>query len=296
MADFNQLVSYTPTHHNDTYPGVDPLAGPSLSGRTVVITGASKGIGYATALSFARAGASNIVVGARSPLDKLQEEILEAAKKANRDPPNVLAVHLDVTKEESVKEMAAQTEAKFGGVDVLINNAGYLERWLNVGDPTMDVSEWWRSWEVNILGTYLSTRHFIPLLLKKENGLKTVFSVSSIGAFLLAEGSTAYQPAKLAVVGFTERLVKEYEEEGLVAMAVNPGGVATELASGLPEKWHFLLTVKAELPADTFVWLAKERREWLNGRYLSVEWDMQELEAMKDDIVERDLLKAKLSV
>ncbi|KAF1808771.1 short-chain dehydrogenase/reductase-like protein SDR [Eremomyces bilateralis CBS 781.70] len=297
MTDYmSKLLSFTPTYHTDTYPAIDPLSGPTLTNRTILITGASKGIGRATAISYARAGASNIIIGARSPLDAVKAEVLAAAKKENRDAPNVLALYLDVASEESVQKMVAQVEAQFGEVDVLINNAGYLEKWVNVGDTNMDAKEWWKSWEVNILGTYLCTKFVLPLLLKKKGGLKFVMNMSSIGATFLAEGSTAYQTAKLAVMGFTERLTKEYESEGLVAVAVHPGGVSTELARNMPDKWHSLLNSAVELPANTLVWLVRGKRDWMNGRYISVEWDMAELEGMKDEIVAKDLLKAKLTM
>ena len=96
-----------PTAHHDTYDVIDP-AKVDLSGKTVLITGASKGIGSATAISFARAGASAIIIGARSPLVKLGQEIITAAKESGRKLPRVLAVELDVSSQESSADITAQ--------------------------------------------------------------------------------------------------------------------------------------------------------------------------------------------
>jgi hypothetical protein len=86
----------------------------------------------------------------------------------------------------------------------------------------------------------------------------------------------------------------EYGDKGLVCFAIHPGGVKTELATNMPAEMHQLLTDTPELPADTLVWLGKEHRPWLSGRYVSVTWDMEELEAKKDEIVQKDVLKFRL--
>lgn len=88
----------------------------------------------------------------------------------------------------------------------------------------------------------------------------------------------------------------EYGEQGLVCFAIHPGSVKTELAQNMPEVMHKVLTDEPELSADTILWLGKEHRPWLSGRYLSVSWDMQELEAKKDEILEKDNLKFRLFV
>lgn len=81
-----------------------------------------------------------------------------------------------------------------------------------------------------------------------------------------------------------------------MALCVHPGGVATELAKGMPEGMHAALTDSVELAGDTIVWLTAERREWLAGRYVSVTWDMQELEGKREEIERGDLLKVRMAV
>jgi len=115
-------INFVPTIHNDTYDSIRPEQF-NLSGRSVFITGASKGIGRETALSFARAGASLIGIGARSSLDDLTTEIATAAKNAGREAPRVVAVKLDVEDYGSAEAAAKEIERGVGRLDVLINNA-----------------------------------------------------------------------------------------------------------------------------------------------------------------------------
>lgn len=146
----------------------------------------------------------------------------------------------------------------------------------------------------NIKGTYLVTRAFLPLLLASPT--KTVLNISSVGAHRIAPGASAYQTAKLAICRFTEFLVVEYGKGGLIALAVHPGGVKTELAHGMPEWMHAVLIDEPELSADSMVWLASERREWLSGRYVSCTWNVDELEGKKEKVLEGDLLKVRMAV
>jgi NAD(P)-dependent dehydrogenase (short-subunit alcohol dehydrogenase family) len=263
-----------------------------MTGKTILITGASKGIGRAAASSYAKAGASNIIIGARSPLDDTKREVLSAAKEAGRPVPEVLTLELDVSDQASVEAAARRVEQQHKSLDVLVNNAGYLEPWDSVAES--DPARWWMSWQVNVLGTYLMCRSFLPLLLASE--LKTVLNVVSSGAHRLSPGASAYQTAKLAVCRFSEFLMVENGEKGLIAISVHPGGVPTELAKGMPEYMMHVLRDTAELGADTFVALTEQRRQWLGGRYLRVNWDLAELDKKRDYIVREDLLKVRLDV
>lgn len=258
------------------------------------MTGASKGIGRATAISYARAGVSYLAIGARSSLDSLITDIKTAAKEAGKQEPKILPLKLDIVDEASVSAARTSVEKDFGRLDILINNAGYLERFVRITES--DTSEWWRSMTTNILGPYLVTKAFIPLLLSSLNGLKTVVSAASIGLHSVRPGGFGYQGAKLWVMRLGEYLMKDYREEGLLAFCIHPGSVMTELASNMPKEMHKVLVDTPELGADSIVWMTRERREWLGGRYASVNWDMEELGKMKGEIVERDLLKMRMTV
>ncbi|KAL6691573.1 hypothetical protein J3F84DRAFT_385865 [Trichoderma pleuroticola] len=193
--------------------------------------------------------------------------------------------------EESVRMAAEATDDAFdGSLDILICNAGYLEDWRKLAES--QANDWWKSWEVNIKGTYLCHRYFIPLLLKSHT--KTIINCSSIGGHLILPGASSYQTSKFAMARLTEFADKEYYQQGLIAINLHPGGVATELARSMPKHLHQLLIDPPELAAHTFVWLVKERRGWLSGRFISVCWDMQELEQKRDEILQKNALKVRI--
>jgi NAD(P)-dependent dehydrogenase (short-subunit alcohol dehydrogenase family) len=270
-------VDFTPTIRNDTYDFVKPEQW-DLSSRSVLVTGASKGLGKDNAISFARAGASKIAIAARSGMEEVEKEMKAAAQRAGKKEPTVLSLKLDVMDKQSVSDAVAKIEKEFGGLDIVINNAGALEQFTPIADS--DPDDWWRTWQVNTFGAYLVARGTIPLLLKKEGGLKTILNVSSIGAHFVMHGASAYQTSKLALIRFTEFVNAEYGEQGILSFAVHPGGVMTELSSGMPEASHHMLSDKPALAADTFVWLTAERRDWLASRYISCTWDMKEFSEM----------------
>jgi NAD(P)-dependent dehydrogenase (short-subunit alcohol dehydrogenase family) len=124
----------------------------------------------------------------------------------------------------------------FGGLDVVINNAGYMGRAKPVVDS--DPEEYWMTWEINYRGVYWVTKYFLPLLLKKEDGLKTIVNLSSKGAHALVPGMSAYQVSKFAILKFSESVCAEYAGVGVVAYSVHPGGVPTELALNMPKAMH----------------------------------------------------------
>lgn len=97
----------------------------------------------------------------------------------------------------------------------------------------------------------------------------------------------------------TEFISTEYADKGITAITIHPGNIANEIVGNLddlPEAFRLVFTETNELPADTIVWLTAEKRGWLNGRYVNVTWDMQQLEAKRDKIVEGDRLKVKFDV
>lgn len=281
--------------HSDTYPAISPLDA-NLSSRAVFITGASRGIGQEIAISYARAGASHIALGARSGLDVTMAAVLDAAKEAGRDEPVVLPVQVDISNAKSVESAAARIKEKFGRLDVIVNNAGVLQ---DMGHPfaESDPEAWFGNYEVNVKGPYLILRSFIPLLLSTEGGLETVVTISSVGAFIATAGLSGYQGSKWAVLKLAEHAMSEYGEQGLVTYNVHPGNIHTSMLEGpMPDHLKPVFVDTPRLTGDALVYLTKEKRDWLAGRYINLTWDMPELVAKKDEIVEKDMLKPKLVV
>jgi NAD(P)-dependent dehydrogenase (short-subunit alcohol dehydrogenase family) len=145
-------LNFTKILHGDTYSAIDP-AKLHLQGRSIFITGGSSGIGKATALSFAKAGASQIAIGAPGSFGHLRAELEDAAKAAGRPSVSkVLLLNLDVLDRETVTAAAAVVEKEFGKLDILINNAGFMA----LGQPILssDEDEYWKTYEINMRGTY----------------------------------------------------------------------------------------------------------------------------------------------
>lgn len=234
-ADIAYLgYGFARTKHSDTYPFINPATKSDHTTHYVFISGGSKGVGRATAISFAQAGAAGIAVGARSGFGDLENEILKAAKDAGKQAPKVLQLKLDVMDRSSVQAAAKEVEQNFGKLDILINNAGYLSGFKPFLDDDMD--EYWRNYEVNLRGVYWLTKELLPLMLK--GGEKTVINLSSIGAHLMTPGAGGYQTTKFALLRFTEFLMAEYGSQGVLSYAVHPGGVSTELGRTMPDAMH----------------------------------------------------------
>jgi NAD(P)-dependent dehydrogenase (short-subunit alcohol dehydrogenase family) len=202
-------LGFVKTTCHDTYPAIDPKTQSDCTGKYVLITGASKGIGRVTAVSFAKAGASHIAISARSKLDDTVAAVLAAAKEAGHTKPTVLPLEFDVNNREGVSAAAKTTEAEFGKLDILVNNAGYLATFTPLLEG--DEDEYWKTWEVNYRGIYWVTKAFLPLVLKSE--LKTVLNLSSIGALLLVPGASAYQVSKFAILKLTEFFNVDYANQ-----------------------------------------------------------------------------------
>lgn len=283
-------TDFVPTYRADTYPAIDPSAA-NLNGISIFITGATRGFGRATALSYARAGASVIALGARSSFGAIEHDIHEAAASAGKPKPTVVTYRLDITEQQSVETTAKDFSSRFGSLDILINNAGYIGPW----DYThkTDPGDWWKTWEVNVKGSWLIARSFIPLLIGSR--LKTMVSMSSIGATMIAPGGTGYNITKVVGARHAEIWALEYEGLGLLSFSVHPGMTVTDLSSGTPGEATSIMHDTLALGADTLVFLTKERREWLNRRFIMANWDMTEFMAKEEEVTRRDLFVFRLA-
>lgn len=258
----------------------------------VCITGAGRGIGAATAVAYAQAGASGIVISSRtmSELEEVRKEVLKEAPDCK-----VTAQICDVVSEASVSALKEAVEQEHGRLDVLINNAAYLDGTGWVPLEENDPEEFRRTMDVNVFGVYLVTRAFIPLLLGSEDGAKAVIGITSMSSHV-ARYSVAMGLSKLALNRFVEFLGLEYKQRGLVAYALHPGSVLTEMSKRAPGNWSQFIADDLGLCGAMAVWLTKEKREWLSGRYVAAPWDVDELEAQRAEIEEKDKLKFRMVV
>lgn len=246
-------------------------------------------------MSFAKAGASSIGLGdIVDTFGSLSQDLVSTAKAGGHGAPNVALIKLDVTDSASVREAAETIRQRFGGkLDVIVNNAGFMTPALAVTDS--DEESWWRTFEVNVKGVYLTSKFFLPLLLSSDGGMKTLVNINSVASHNLRPMASAYGTSKSAVLRLTEFLLVEAAEKGLLAYSMHPGGILTELAEkGMPKETLAALGDTPEMAGDTVAWLTQERRAWLAGRYLSCTWDMEEVVNRIEEIEKGDLLKVRL--
>ncbi|VDC05479.1 unnamed protein product [Peniophora sp. CBMAI 1063] len=276
---------------HEVYPTIDPTpvyASQSLKGKALFITGASRGIGRTTAIAFAKAGAS-VAISARSSsaLDETKALILRDVPEAK-----VEKYVVDVTKAEEVEDAVERAAIAFGRLDVAIANAGYI----NPFDTPMQErksSDWWRTFEINLLGVFNTVRPALKHLQKVDG---YVVAITSVGAQFRSPNGSDYQTSKHALNRLVELIA--LENAPVKAFSLHPGAVATEIAttSGI-EAQGVQFIDPPELPAATMLYLCTGKADWLNGRYVSVNWDLGQVEAeWKEKILEKDLLVNKLDV
>jgi NAD(P)-dependent dehydrogenase (short-subunit alcohol dehydrogenase family) len=286
------------TSHHATYPAIDPKTTlqQSAEDKVVFIAGASRGIGQATAVAFAQAGAKAIYLTARSK--EALEETRDLVIEANPKTQCVWSI-CDVTEAVAVEKAVADCVRLFGGIDVADANAGFLGPWKKIGES--DPDGWWKNWEVNVKGTYHVIRYAVPHLAQSAKSRAAqgksgghLILLSSVGAQLLMPGASDYQTAKHAINRLCEFVHVDHASDGIKCFAVHPGGVSTELGRNMPEALHAYLIDTPDLAASFAVWLASGKADWAAGRYLSANWDIDELANMQEAVLRDDLLVNRL--
>jgi clavulanate-9-aldehyde reducatase len=193
---------------------------PDLSGRVAAITGASSGIGEATAVTLARAGAAVSLAARRG------DRIGELAERIEKEGGRALAIETDVTDEAQANAFVTRTNEELGRLDVLVNNAGVMLLGPVVG---ADTGEWRRMIEVNLLGLLYCTHAALPILGQQGSG--HIINVSSVAGRFANLGSAVYNMTKFGVNGFSEALRQELVPANVKVTVIEPGMVETELLS-----------------------------------------------------------------
>jgi NADP-dependent 3-hydroxy acid dehydrogenase YdfG len=210
-----------------------------LDGRTALVTGASSGIGAATARALAAAGAA-VAVGARRT-----DRLADLAAELEKDGTSVLALELDVTDEAACRAAVTKTQQELGGLDILVNNAGVMLLGPIVGADTED---WRRMLHTNVLGLMYMTHAALPQMLDKGRG--DIVNISSVAGRIARLGSGGYNASKWAVNAFSESLRQEVTARGVRISLVEPGAVATELTDHITHEQTREL-VKSTIAAST---------------------------------------------
>ena len=197
-----------------------------LDQMTALVTGGSRGIGRAVALSMARAGASVAVNYSRS-----ESGAQEVARAAEGLPGRVLICKADVSKEEEVQEMFAWIKEELGSLDILVNNAGVTRDGLIM---RMSDDAWREVVEVNLGGAFRCCRQAARLMIRQRRG--RIVNLSSVAGLVGNAGQANYAASKAGVIGLTKSLARELASRNITVNAVAPGFIRTDMTADLSEE------------------------------------------------------------
>jgi NAD(P)-dependent dehydrogenase (short-subunit alcohol dehydrogenase family) len=190
----------------------------NLDGKVALVTGAGRGIGKAVALSLAQAGCRVILAArTRENLEAVQKEILSQGGDA-------LAVPADLTVDEDIQRLVEESQAKWGAVDILINNAGWGKR-----APVVSASltDWDQTFRLNLRAPMVLAKALLPSMIVKREG--AVINIGSVSGKTGEANGAAYSASKFGLIGFTQSLYEEVREHGIKVAVILPGFVDTPL-------------------------------------------------------------------
>jgi len=243
-----------------------------FGGKTVLITGSTRGIGRAIAEEFAKHGANVIVSGT------VEEKAKEVAEElATKYGVKTLGVGMDVSNPESVEEAFKKINAAFGGVDILVNNAGITRDTLFL---RMKLEDWEKVLKVNLTGTFLVTKQVIRYMTKKRWG--RIINITSVVGFTGNVGQVNYSTTKSGLIGFTKSLAKELAPRNVLVNAVAPGFIETDMTAQLKDeiKEEYKKQIplgrfgKPEEVARVVLFLASPMADYITGEVIHVNGGM----------------------
>ncbi|KEF52801.1 uncharacterized protein A1O9_11218 [Exophiala aquamarina CBS 119918] len=278
---WTRALQFTPTIHRDIYPAIAPESDRArrvATDKVVVVTGAGSGFGKGACLQWARSSAKAIVLAGRrrAQLDEVVSDIA-----ASSSTTQTTAVQCDVSNYDEVKTLFETAAQSYGKVDVLVHAAGVLGPVTNVGDAPVD--EWWSAFEINAKGAFLVARELV-----RQNEAATFINTGTAASYFANPGQSSYTMSKLAVNMLLEQLNAEYSN--LRVFNVHPGMAKSSV---LRPELEIYAKDTPELFGSTTVWLAGEEAEFLRGRFVAVNWDVDELVQHQKEIVEEGLLKSQ---
>ena len=243
----------------------------TLSGKVAIVTGASSGIGRATALLFAAEGAK-VIVGARrkKELNLLVDEITAAGGQA-------VALAGDVTSEDYAKKLVDLAIGEFRKLDIAFNNAGILGSADIVTD--LNLEDWNKTLQINLTTGFLGAKYQIPAMM--DNGGSIIFTSSFVGNGIGMPNKAAYAASKAGIVGLTQALAAEYGVQGIRVNAILPGATKTPMADEFgtdPEVIEFVENIhalkrraKPEEIARSVLHLASDLSSFITGTAMLVD-------------------------
>jgi NAD(P)-dependent dehydrogenase (short-subunit alcohol dehydrogenase family) len=248
------------------------MTGLGLENRSVVVTGAGSGIGRAAALRFAQEGANVVVADLNAETAEAVVAEIQAAKGT------AVAVTGDLSDPAVAGHVVSTAVATFGGLDVLVNNAGIMDRMSAAAD--VSDAEWDRVLRVNLTAPFLLTRAALPHMLAKGRG--AIVNTASEAALRGSAAGTAYTVSKHGIVGLTKSVAIMYRDAGIRANAIAPGGTRTNITFDADIEAHGVKVIgkytnnigrvaEADEQAAAIVFLASDAASNINGVVLPVD-------------------------
>lgn len=242
-----------------------------LADKVAVVTGASRGIGRATALALAAEGASVVVNYARS--SAAADEVVAAITE---NGGSAIALQADVADADQVDALIKATMDKWGRVDVLVNNAGITRDTLLL---RMKPEDWQVVIDLNLTGVFLCTRAVSKIMLKQRSG--RIINIASVAGLMGNPGQANYSAAKAGVIGLTKTVAKEMAARGVTVNAVAPGFIKTDMTEDLPNTEEILKYIplgrygEAEEVAGLIRFLAADpAAAYITGQVLTIDGGM----------------------
>lgn len=242
-----------------------------LTGRTALITGASRGIGRAAAVLLARQGA-RVVLAARN--EELLDEVAGAVRAGGGEAHPMA---LDLGHHESIPTAVRGLPSEFAAVDILVNNAGITADNLLA---RMSLEQWQRVLDVNLTGAFVLTKALVRGMMRRRHG--RVVSVSSVAGVVGNAGQANYAASKAGLIGFSKSLARELLSRGITVNVVAPGFIETDMTAALPDgagerflEQHGLVRLgTVDDIAAAVLYLASDEASYVTGEVLSVSGGM----------------------
>ena len=243
-----------------------------LKGKVAVVTGGTRGIGNAIAQKYAENGANLAIIATKD-----NEKAHAAIEELKKNGTDVKLYLCDIKNADQVTSVSEEILADFGGVDIVVNNAGITRDNLLPGMSIADIDD---VIDINLKGTMYVTRSFIRNFIKRKGG--NVINISSVVGLMGNKGQANYAASKAGIVGFTKTVAKEYGRKNIRCNAIAPGYIATEMTAQLSEAQTDEL--KKQLPlarlgmpediAELALFLASEKSSYITGEVIKVDGGM----------------------